>query len=129
MSGPFRTTHKLVLSGTEYGCQFIQKNGNLWHVSMVDPEAPIKDGSEFTIMPDKEENVYVVVAGTIITRNRPPTSVPWYQEFDATKKSEETEKSNAAANERSMQVKGLEGGIVGGSHITQEPTVPNRLIR
>ena len=84
MAGPFRTTHKLVLSGTIYDCTFIQEEGNLWRVSMVDPRAPIQDGSEFTVIPDSGENVYVVMAGTIITINRPTTSVPYYKMFDAT---------------------------------------------
>jgi hypothetical protein len=51
---------------------------------MVDPRAPIQDGSEFTVIPDSEENVYVVKAGTIITINRPPTNVPHYKQFEAT---------------------------------------------
>jgi formaldehyde-activating enzyme involved in methanogenesis len=52
---------------------------------MVDPRIQIQDGSEFTIIPDEEENVYVVVAGTIVTINRPTTSKSYYKMFSARK--------------------------------------------
>lgn len=85
MPGPFRPTHKLVFSGTQYSCTFIQTPDNLYHVSMVDPGIPIQDGSEFTIIPDEEQNVYTVV-GDPVTRNRFNTSNPYYKEFDAIKR-------------------------------------------
>ena len=88
MSGPFRSTHKLVFSGTQYPCTFIQAAvGNSYHVSMIDPRIQIQDGSEFTIIPDEEQNVYVVV-GVPVTRNRLNTSIPYYKEFDAIKRNE-----------------------------------------
>jgi len=79
-----RPTHKLVLSGNQYRCTFIQTAGNLYQVT-VDPGTPIQDGSEFTIIPDEEENVYAVVAGTIKTRSVPTTNRPDFKTFNATK--------------------------------------------
>lgn len=80
----FRTTHRLVLSGNQYRCIFLQTAGNLYQVT-VDPGTPIEDGSQFTIIPDENENVYAVVAGTIMTIPVPNTNRPDFKTFNATK--------------------------------------------
>jgi hypothetical protein len=52
---------------------------------MIDHNVQIEDDSEFTVVPDEEQIVYEV-ATPIITRNRPGSSVPFFKEFDATRK-------------------------------------------